>query len=173
MRLRPRLAAIALGTVAALCLGAAPASAAPTFSTPAVTGIELPPVAPPGASFTPVTVTAAPGVRPLMIGAPATTEFRVAPLAPHTSYNAARYLIVDWRNLQTGKTGAERLRYWHRPAQRPDPQADNGFWRLPTSATAATGAGPVVATVRIVWKTWNDAPRDIQLIPGTIGILAE
>ena len=166
------ITAAALTTAGALAATAAPAAAAPAFSTPAVNGIEIPPIAHPGHSFNPITVTAAPGPRPAQVGAPAVTTFRVPHLAKRESHHEMRYLVVDWRNLNTGKAGFVKLRYWQKRST-PNEIADNGLWRIPTSAAAATGSGPVVATVRIRQKTWNAPARDVQWIPGTIGIIAE
>lgn len=164
-RLAAAVAAVLAGSTVALALPTpSPAAAAPppiSFATPTISGIEIPPFAPPEGSFRQITVTAAPGPTTREVGAVPTVRFAVPHLLGyHYLYNY-RYLVVDWRNLRTGKTGSERLRYVHT-----SPDASLWPMRLPTSAVAKTGAGPIVATVRILRVQYQAPPDQVQVIPG-------
>ncbi|MHC3002094.1 hypothetical protein OK17_07635 [Gordonia sp. GN26] len=132
-----------------------------SFDIPALNGLQLPPdVA--GGTLSPVRVVATPAPRTLQYPPPpAAVEFAVPAPAKFDYPYGYRFLSVSWRNLATGKTGVVRLRHW----QKPDYPTTSDFARLPTSAVAPTGSGPVIATVRIM----QDRATGIQateVIPG-------
>lgn len=180
MRLTNRQSLIAC--CAALVVALAPAATAsaeppaPTpaavgqlsFSIPAIGGIEAGPASVPGGSFAPVEVLADPAPRTLQYPPPpGATQFRVAhPAAYHYQY-AYRYVLVSWRNLETGKTGDVRLRHW----QLPDHEVSGYPASLPTIAVAPTGSGPVVATVTVLREQWQAPPQAINVIPGVDALI--
>lgn len=145
---------------------AAPAAAAPipentlTFAVPAIGGLEAGPASVPSGSFAPVLVTASPGPD-------GSVTFAVPDPAPYYYQYHYRYLVVDWHNLQTGASGQVNLRHWHTMNKLEDRYAEN----LPTSATVATGSGPVVATVTVLREQWEAPPTVISVIPGLSAIL--
>jgi len=52
-----------------------------------------------------------------------------------------------------------------------NPVEDRYAENLPTSATADTGSGPVVATVTVLRDQWEAPPTVISVIPGVSAIL--
>ncbi|NLE79927.1 MAG: hypothetical protein GX610_10175 [Rhodococcus sp.] len=175
------VAATALAVVAApaatatASLPAAPQPAAANalaFSLPAISGLEIGPGGVPGGSFQPLTVTAglAPTTKQYPPPTPAVTFTVQDPAsnleAPRYYQYAYRHLLVSWRNLATGATGEVPLRHWNRP----DFAYDSPSERLPTSANAITGSGPVVATVTEMRTRYEASPVPINAIPGIIAI---
>lgn len=133
-----------------------------SFHIPAIGGLEAGPAGVPGGSFQQTTVTARPGLRPMIFPpAPATVEFTVQNVAPYYYQYAYRYLTVDWRNLRTGKTGRLDLRHWDR-----GPTTTGYPASLPTSGVAQTGSGPVVATVTVKRTQYQAPPTVTSIIPG-------
>jgi len=156
-------AVVALGPVFAVPAAAEPAPVPVdtlTFALPAVGGLEAGPAGVPGGSFRPVLVTASPE-------SAGSVRFSVPDPAPYYYQYHYRHLAVDWRNLQTGATGRVALRHW----QTMNPVEDRYAENLPTSATADTGSGPVVATVTVLRDQWEAPPTVISVIPGVSAIL--
>ncbi|NDK88811.1 hypothetical protein GYA93_04345 [Gordonia desulfuricans] len=118
-------------------------------------------------SWTPVTVTARPAPRTLQYPPPpAAVDFSVSPLQRYDPRAADDHLLVSWRNLRSGKTGTLVLR----PRQLPEfPTPRNTSHRLPTSAVAPTGSGPVVATVTVI-RGSGKATRTVSVTPGATAI---
>lgn len=170
--------AVALGMAPAATGTASAAAAQPvaanalTFSLPAISGLEIGPGGVPGGSFQPLTVTAglAPTTRQYPPSTPAVTFTVHDPAsnleAPRYYQYAYRHLLVSWRNLATGATGEVQLRHWDRP----DFAYDSPSEKLPTSANAITGSGPVVATVTEMRTRYEALPVPINAIPGVIAI---
>ncbi|MCF8608878.1 hypothetical protein L5G28_01690 [Gordonia sp. HY285] len=168
-RTRTLIAATAVALAASTAI-APVADAAPvrpstdslSFHIPAVGGLEVGPAGVPGGSFQTTTVTARPGIRPMIFPpAPATVQFTVTDVAPYYFQYAYRYLAVNWRNLRTGKTGHLDLRHWEK-----GPTTTGYPASLPTSAVAQTGGGPVVATVSVMRTQYQAPPIAISVIPG-------
>lgn len=141
------------------------AAPALTFSLPAIGGLEIGPGGVPGGSFHRIMVTARPG--------PVEGQVTFAVQDPASNVGGPNYyqyfyrhLRVSWRNLATGATGEVAIRHWDRP----DYESDSPSYRLPTSADAATGSGPVVATVSEMRTRYQSPPVAINPIPGFIAI---
>ena len=101
---------------------------------------------------------------------PAAVEFRVENVAPYHHMFNYRYLSVNWRNLASGATGTVKLRHWRDLRDRDTPVEPGSPASLPTSASAVTGGGPVVATVSVTAAP-HGAPHTVNsLIPGLIAI---
>ncbi|MFD4369349.1 hypothetical protein [Rhodococcus sp. NPDC058521] len=148
------------------------ATTAPSFGLPAIGDLEIGPGGVPGGSFQPITVAAnlAPSTRQYP-PVPAAVTFSVHDpasnvAAPQYHQYAYRHLLVSWRNLATGASGEVALRHWDRP----DYEFDSPNENLPTSATAATGSGPVVATVTEMRTQYQAPPAAINAIPGVMAI---
>lgn len=165
--------AVAVGVAPAATAAASPPPVAPhhavtdalTFSLPAISGLEIGPAGVPGGSFQPIVVTARP--------APVNGQVTFAVQDPASDLSGPNYyqygyrhLQVSWRNLANGDTGVVKLRYWDRP----DYELDSPNAQLPTSANAATGSGPVVATVSEMRTPYQLPPVVINAIPGFIAI---
>ncbi|MCF8571584.1 hypothetical protein L5G32_15030 [Gordonia sp. HY002] len=161
--------AAAAGTITATAPAAdaaPPLTNALSFHIPAIGGLELPPPAVPGGSFQRTTVTARPGMRPMIFPpAPATVQFTAEHIAPYHYEYPNRFVTVDWRNLRNGKTGHLDLRYWEK-----GPTTTGYPVSLPTSGIAPTGSGPVVATVTVKRLRYQGPPAVISLIPGVAAL---
>ncbi|MGO3325033.1 hypothetical protein [Gordonia sp. (in: high G+C Gram-positive bacteria)] len=137
-----------------------------SFHIPAIGGLELPPPAVPGGSFQRTTVTARPGMRPMIFPpTPATVQFTVAHVAPYHFEYPNRFLTVNWRNLRTGKAGHLDLRYWEK-----GPTTTGYPVSLPTSRIAQTGSGPVVATISVRRTRYEGPAAVTSLIPGVAAL---
>ncbi len=173
-----RILTATAGLLAALSLVAIPsASAAPTtppaarsaapelsFAIPAIGGIEAGPGGVPGGSFRQTLVIARPA-------AGSAVTFTVTDPAPWFHQYAYRYLSVSWRNVATGAAGTVALRHWQRPAFAPGTVPVTGYpVTLETSATAHTGAGPVVATVTVLREQYRGRTPS-SIIPGLAALL--
>ncbi|GAB07757.1 hypothetical protein M2359_002464 [Gordonia amarae] len=172
--LRSRTLALLAAMGAALAVPAT-AHAAPTGSSaglpaltlPVITSIELPPVSIPGGSLRPITVVARPAMRTLQYPPPPpAVEFSVPNLMPHDTWLESRYLRVTWQNLRSGKDGAVNLRYWRKGGPKYPGMGSSYPETLPTAAVAATGAGPIIARVEVLWQTYGSK----TLIPGVIAL---
>ena len=176
---RIRLFAAAAASMAALSCAAAPAAmATPTavsvghpvaaqslsFAIPAIGGVEAGPGGVPGGSFQQTRVVARPAPESSVV-------FCVTDPAPWFYQYAYRYVSVSWRNLAAGTSGAVALRHWQRPSFMPGTVPVTGYpVTLPTSATARTGAGPVVATVTVLREQYSGTATS-SIIPGLNALL--
>ncbi len=172
-RVRVTAAGVALAGATAVSIAIAPtASAAPvtpvaapalTFNLPATGVLNIGPAAVPGSGLFPQTfVTARPA-------AGSSVTFAVPNPGPYHFQYPYRYVQVSWRNVATGASGTLDLRHWQLPNFAPH---DPGYTHtLPTSATANTGAGPVVATVTVLREQYEGPPRPITIIPGLNALL--
>lgn len=141
------------------------AAPALTFSLPAIGGLEIGPGGVPGGSFHRIMATARPGpVEGQVTFAVQDPASNVG--GPNYYQYSYRHLLVSWRNLATGATGAVQLRHWDRPGYEYDSPSE----KLPTSANAITGSGPVVATVSEMRTPYQSPPVVINPIPGVIAI---
>ncbi len=169
-----RILAVAAASAATLVIVAPPASAAPapapvatqlaitpelSFSIPAIGNIEVGPGGVPGGSFQPTLVTAHPDTG-------TSVAFTVTNPAPWYYQYAYRYVSVSWHNLSTGGTGTVALRHWDLP----DFTVSGYPATLPTSITAHTGAGPVIATVTVLREQY-DSTVTSSIISGLNALL--
>ncbi|MET4166589.1 MULTISPECIES: hypothetical protein [Gordonia] len=175
-RIRATVAGIALVGAAAVSIAIAPtASATPdpatpvaapelTFALPAISGPNVGPGYVGGGLFRQTLVTARPA-------AGSSVSFAVANLAHYNTFYAYQYVQVAWRNLTTGATGTVNLRHWQRPNFAPGTIPLTGYpSTLPTTASAPTGAGPVVATVTVLREQYSGTVAN-NIIPGLNALL--
>ena len=140
---------------------ATPPTIAPelAFSIPAIGTIEVGPGGVPGGSFQQTLVTAHPD-------AESSVTFTATNPAPWYYQYTYRYVTVSWRNLSTGATGTVALRHWDLP----DFTVSGYPATLPTSTTAHTGVGPVIATVTVLREQYDSTVTSI-IIPGLNALL--
>lgn len=172
-RISTLVVAVLVTAIAALSLPLAVDAEAqaqtPRFALPVTGGLEGGPTGVPGGDFAQLTVVASLAPRTLQHPAPPPgVTFRVVGLKKYHHQYLHRYLRVSWRNLANGKSGVVQLRHWRLPGH--GTTAPGFAGGLAPYANARTGSGPVVATVEVVRKAYDNPSSVISTVPGVIGI---